>query len=842
MIRVDCALQALDRTTRNALLQRTALADATGAAGSPAGAVAAGASRQVTDADTVRQRTRDIIARVRDNGDDALREMAHSFDGVTLQSLEVPRADWTRALDRIDAPLRHAMERAARNIDTVHRAFRPEAVEVEPEPGITVGRRPDPLARVGVYAPGGRAAYPSSLLMGAIPARVAGVGEIVVCSPPSPSGVPSDVVLAAAAIAQADRVFALGGAGAIAAMALGTQSVPRVDRIVGPGNAYVAEAKMQLVSQVAIDSPAGPSELLVIADGSASPDIVAREMVAQAEHDPDTAVITVVVGDEATVRPIRTALQQAVDRAPRQAIVREALTARGALLWVPTMDEAIEFANAWAAEHLLIAVHETQRDAVLSKLRNAGTVFVGEHASVAFGDYMTGANHVLPTAGLARCYSGLSTLDFVRWTTWQRVTPTAAASLAHDVGIFADAEGLPGHADAARAHAGANANANANANVNARANETMSSTATPLVNTARASLPAFRAAYREVPLYDPKRAPVALDLTDNTNLWGLPPNTERVMRTVDPSVITRYPSLYAGELKDELARFVGVSSDMLVTGCGSDDMLDSAMRAFADPSDRVASSVPSFAMVPIFSRMNALQWIGVTEQPDHSVNVEALLATHPRVLYLCTPNNPTGAVTPLDTVRTLSERTRGVVIVDEAYIEFCGQSSVDLVGDYPNLLVVRTLSKAFGLAGLRVGYAIGHPELVREVEKSRGPYKVNALAERMAITALREDMPWVRDRITESVALRERLAQALTERGFAPLPSGANFVCAPVPSAVDVGAAMRAQGVAVRPFPDLPHIGDALRFSVGPWPLLERCLGAFDHAVRTLGITGASRT
>ena len=397
----------------------------------------------------VRERTTEVIARVRARGDVALRALALELDGVTLDSLEVPRREWTRALDALAPALRGAMERSAANVERVHRAFLPVAQETESEPGIVVGRRPDPLQRVGVYAPGGRAAYPSSVLMGVVPARVAGVTEIVVCSPPGrDSGRPSDVVLAAAALAGATRVFALGGAGAVAALAYGTESVPRVDRIVGPGNAYVAEAKLQVSSAVAIDSPAGPSELLVLADDSADPVLIARELLAQAEHDPMAAVIAVVTSERAA-RAVRAALAEQLPTQPRADICSAALAGQGAVMWTDSLDEAIAFANAYAAEHLLLVV--SVLDAALAKLRNAGTVFVGASASVAFGDYMTGANHVLPTGGLARSYSGLSTLDFVRWTTYQRVSPDAAARLADDVGVFADAERLPGHAMAARA-------------------------------------------------------------------------------------------------------------------------------------------------------------------------------------------------------------------------------------------------------------------------------------------------------------------------------------------------------------------------------------------------------
>ena len=403
--------------------------------------------------DELRTRVAAIVERVRREGDDALVAMARELDGVTVASaaaLEVPRECWRDALAALDPTLRKAMERAARNIATAHRAFLPTPVEVETEPGVVVGRRADPLAAVGVYAPGGRASYPSSVLMGAVPARVAGVERVIVCSPPcADTGLPSPVVLAAAELADADRVFALGGAGAVAALAYGTATVPRVDRVVGPGNAYVAEAKLQLSGVVAIDSPAGPSELLVICDFTADPAAVARELLAQAEHDPRAAVVAVAVGGE-VAEQVAAAVEELLPDHPRSGVVRESLATRGALLEAQTYDEAAAFANRYAAEHVQLSVNEPAQEPLLERLRNAGTVFVGDSSSVAFGDYMTGANHVLPTGGLARSYSGLSTLDFIRWTTYQRVTRDAARRMSRDVAAFATAEGLPGHAAAAR--------------------------------------------------------------------------------------------------------------------------------------------------------------------------------------------------------------------------------------------------------------------------------------------------------------------------------------------------------------------------------------------------------
>jgi histidinol dehydrogenase len=262
----------------------------------------------------MKERAAAIIARVRDEGDQALYALARELDGVTLGALEVPRGAV------IDPALRQSMQRAIRNLRTAHEAFAPKAIEIETEPGVIVGRRPDALTRVGVYAPGGRATYPSSLLMGAIPAKVAGVHEVIVCSPK-----PTAALLAAAEMAGVDRVFAVGGAGAIAAMAYGTETIPRVDKIVGPGNAYVAEAKLQLAGVVASEAPAGPSELLVIADETADPAIIARETAAQAEHDPRARVAVVTIGRD-----------------------------------VATMDDAIAYANEWAPEHLLWAVADPQ--------------------------------------------------------------------------------------------------------------------------------------------------------------------------------------------------------------------------------------------------------------------------------------------------------------------------------------------------------------------------------------------------------------------------------------------------------------------------------------------------
>lgn len=392
-----------------------------------------------------------IISRVRKSGDKALHELAVELDRVELEHLEVPRERLAEALDSLAPDLRKAMERSVRNITLFHEFQRPVVSSIIIEPGVTLGRRPDPFDRVGIYAPGGRAAYPSSVLMGAVPARVAGVREVILCSPPVAGGLPAVSVMAAAQLAGIDRVFAVGGAGAIAAMCLGTATIPRANKVVGPGNAYVAEAKLQLATAAAFDSPAGPSELLLIADETASPETVTREVLAQAEHDPNAIVIVVAIGQGVADR-IEAAISSKISAAHRSEIIAESLSTRGGVVSVASRAEAIEISNSFAPEHLLIAT--SNPDEMLEQIRNAGTVFLGESSSVAFGDYMTGANHVLPTGGLAHSYSGLSALDFIRWTTFQTVTPDAAASMANDVSVFADAEGLYAHGAASIAWAG----------------------------------------------------------------------------------------------------------------------------------------------------------------------------------------------------------------------------------------------------------------------------------------------------------------------------------------------------------------------------------------------------
>ncbi len=755
-LRFDGALEALPDAERRALLERAAAEDA-----------------------RVAESAAHIVERVRSEGDAALRELAREFDGVALDALEVPRARCTAALAALEPALRGALERAAANIRRAHEAQRPIESVCETEPGVRIGRRPEPFERVGVYAPGGRALYPSSVLMGAIPARVAGVREIVLCTPPSPSGAPDELLLAAAALAGVDRVFALGGAGAIAALAYGTASVPRVRKIVGPGNAYVSAAKQLVAARgvVAIDSPAGPSEVVVIADDSTDPTRVALELIAQAEHDPDAMALALVVGTEAAAR-VRDALVREAAVAVRATIVAASLAARGGILVCDTLAEACAFATRLAPEHLLLAVRETA--AALAQVRDAGTIFVGVQSSVAFGDYLSGGNHVLPTAAHARLAPGLGTLDFVRWTTWQEISPAAAARLADDTARLARAEGLPGHAAAARS-AGAVAPRS----------------------------------------FDP---PLLLD--DNTNQFGTPPVASAALLdgALSPA---RYPDAEAAPLRAALCRAYALAPACVATGLGSDDILELSFRALAGPGARIAYTVPTFSMVAPFIAHSGAIGVPVPARADGTPDVEALLATDAALIYVCSPNNPTGALTSDDALCTLLSRTRGLVLLDEAYAEFVSGGAAPAPRAHPRLVVARTFSKAWGLAGLRVGWASGAPDAIARLNAIRAPYRLAALAERAAALALDHDAAWVAARAAEAVAARDRFTQALLACGVRVLPSRANFVLLPVRDAAASAAALAARGVRVRPCAALAGIGDALRVTIAPWPVLEPTLEVF---------------
>jgi histidinol dehydrogenase len=392
---------------------------------------------------------RAIIAEVRARGDAALIEYTRRFDRVEARSvaeLEIAPAEMDAALAALPAREARALGEAAARVRRFHERQLGESWQYAEADGTVLGQRVSPLEHVGLYVPGGKASYPSSVLMNAIPAKVAGVGELVMVSP-TPGGEKNPLVLAAAALSGVDRAFTVGGAQAVAALAYGTSSVPRVDKIVGPGNAYVAAAKRQVFGQVGIDMIAGPSEILVISDGATSADWVAMDLFAQAEHD-EVAQALLLSPSARHLDEVAQAIERLLPAMPRRAVIEASLGARGALVLTRDLEEACALANRIAPEHLELSVAEPE--AWLPRLRNAGAIFLGRWSSEAVGDYCAGPNHVLPTAGTARFSSPLGVYDFQKRSSLISVSRQGASTLGRVAATLAEGEGLAAHARSAQ--------------------------------------------------------------------------------------------------------------------------------------------------------------------------------------------------------------------------------------------------------------------------------------------------------------------------------------------------------------------------------------------------------
>lgn len=388
----------------------------------------------------------EIISQVRTRRDTALREYSERFDKVKLSSFEVTAEEMLEAESLVDPEFIRILSEAAENIRAFHRRQVRDGFLINEKNGVVMGQKVIPIEKVGLYVPGGTAAYPSTVLMDSIPAKIAGCPELIMVTPPGKDGKVNAAILAAARIAGVDRIFKLGGAQAVAALAYGTESVPAVDKIVGPGNAFVAEAKRQVFGKVAIDMIAGPSEILIVADGTCEPAIVAADMLSQAEHD-RLASAVLVTDSRALAAAVSDELERQLAVLPRKEIARESIDQNGKIIITETISEAIGIANEIAPEHLELCLDHPFD--YLDKIRNAGSIFMGKNCPEALGDYLAGPNHTLPTSGTARFSSPLSVDDFVKKSQYTYFTREALADVAEDIAYFAEKEGLSGHARSA---------------------------------------------------------------------------------------------------------------------------------------------------------------------------------------------------------------------------------------------------------------------------------------------------------------------------------------------------------------------------------------------------------
>jgi histidinol dehydrogenase len=401
--------------------------------------------RSSEDIDSIYEEVRKIVLDVRDNGDQVSLDHYKKYkDGITLKDLEVTKEDVEEAYQNVDSKVIDALKVASKNIVKFHRAQKErEMWLIDIADGILAGRMTTPLERVGAYIPGRRAAYPSSILMTILPAKVAGVKEIIACTPPDEGMTINPSTIVAADIAGSTKIFKVGGPWGIASMAYGTATIPKVDKIVGPGNKYVTAAKIMVFGQVGIDSPAGPSEGMILSDDTGNADLITIDLLSQSEHDPDAASILVTTSDEIALK-VANNINRELPTLPRKEIIASSLSKHSSILIAQDMEQAIDFVNEYAPEHLEIITEEPF--VTLKKIKNAGSIFMGPFSPIPVGDYASGTNHVLPTGQTARMFSGLSVDDFIKKPTFQYLSKEGLSSLKDTVVTLAEAEGLPLHA------------------------------------------------------------------------------------------------------------------------------------------------------------------------------------------------------------------------------------------------------------------------------------------------------------------------------------------------------------------------------------------------------------
>ncbi len=639
--------------------------------------------RDVTPAEAVAE----ILVDVRSRGDAALRDWTVRIDGVTLDRVKIDRAEIAAAADRLPHDLIDSLKFAADRIRRFHQ-HQPLPSWTTMEMGGMLGQKMTPLTRVGVYVPGGTAPLPSTLLMCAIPAQVAGVKDVVVVTPPGrATGTVSDVVLAAAHLAGIDTIYTLGGAQAIAALAYGTASIPRVDKIVGPGNLFVTLAKQQVFGLVGLDGLAGPTETVVIADDSADAAWVAADLIAQAEHDVLASAILFTPSTSLAERVQVEVARQLEDRS-RSSIIATSMQGQGGIVITRNLDEAVRLADEYAPEHMCLAVEDPAKYEKL--ITHAGGLFIGERSFEVLGDYVAGPSHTMPTGGTARFASPLNALDFVRITSLIALDDESSATLSEQAARIAFAEQLDGHAQAALLRTETNRDTQWPAAARTRADAKSAEesekesvfSVSSVVNFVRPDIAAMKPYAPILPFevlsQKLNRTPDQIVKLDaNENPYGPSPKAREALATAP--FLHIYPDPDSTALREALAKFTGMPMGHLLAGAGADELIDLILRAVIVPGDVVIDCPPSFGMYPFSSAVNAAKYVAVPRREDFSLDVDAIERTvksesRTKVLFVCSPNNPDGSIVGDDDLRRLL-RLPVLVVLDEAYVEFAASSS-----------------------------------------------------------------------------------------------------------------------------------------------------------------------
>ncbi|GAB3583722.1 histidinol dehydrogenase [Hymenobacter daeguensis] len=772
------------------------------------------------EAPQVATRVRAIFDQVRSGGDAALLSLAAALDKATLSSLSVSEAEFSAAAAQVPAALQAAIRQAKANIEAFHAAQREPELRLETMPGVACARRAVPVQRVGLYVPGGSAPLFSTLLMLGVPARLAGCPDVVVCTPPQPDGSVSPVILFVAQLLGIEKVLKAGGAQAIAALALGTETVPAVDKIFGPGNRYVTAAK-QLASAefgVAIDMPAGPSEVLVIADASANPAFVAADLLSQAEHGPDSQVM-LLSNSGAVLDQVQAEVTRQLAALPRRDVAAQALESSRAIL-LPDAAAMLAFANRYAPEHLILATDNAE--ALAAGVTNAGSVFLGHLTPEAVGDYASGTNHTLPTGGYARQYSGVSLDSFVKKITFQRLTAAGLRRIGPVVETMADAEGLAAHARAVSVRLAALAKEPA-------AKPATTEAASPYAGLIRPSVERMQP-YSSARDEFEGMAPVMLDANENS------------LGSVGPDDFSRYPDPHQRAIKTALAKLKGVAPNQIFLGNGSDEAIDLLVRLTCTPGqDSIVICPPTYGMYEVAANLNDVRVERLPLTADFQLPADApqkLAVSTAKLVFLCSPNNPTGNLLAVEAMETILRSFNGLVVVDEAYADFADAPSwTTRLAEFPRLVVLQTFSKAWGLAGLRLGVAYAAPALIAYLDKIKPPYNISAATQQQALKALAA-APSLPELRAELLRGRRWLIEALPAISIVEhiFPSDANFLL--VRFAVDATAVydqLRARGIVVRNRTTQPGCAGCLRLTVGTAAENERLVEALREISQAAG-------
>ena len=736
--------------------------------------------------DTVRP----IMDAVHEHGDKALHEYGHRFDGVDLEELAVSAAEVKEACARVPQELREAICSAYANILDFHLIQSGETARCrETAPGVYCEQHTLPIRSVGLYVPGGQAPLFSTVLMLAVPAAVAMCKEVVLCTPPGKDGKVNPAILFAADLCGVKRIFKVGGAQAIAAMTYGTASVPKVDKIFGPGNAYVTAAKqLASLAGVAIDMPAGPSEVEVLADESCVPAFVAADLLSQAEHGPDSQAMLVTTS-AAVAEAVAAEVEKQLAALPRKEIAAKSI-ANSRIIVLADKQDCIDFTNAYGPEHLIIAM----KGVPTLSVSNAGSIFVGNYSCESAGDYASGTNHTLPTMGCVRAYSSLCVDSFQRKMTVQTITPLGIRSIGRTVELMAEAEHLDAHARAMTLR------------IQAVAEQPQEEQGTGIARLVRPNILKLKPYSSARDEYAGKAAHVFLDANE------CPHNAPN----------NRYPDPLQWELKQKISAYKGVAPERIFLGNGSDEAIDLIFRTFCTPGvDSVVAIHPSYGMYEVCADINNVHYIKFMLKAGYQFDGTAFAENCrdiAKVAFLCSPNNPTGNLLPLAEIRKVLDSFRGIVVVDEAYIDFApeGSSVVSLLDEYPRLIVLNTFSKAWASAGIRLGMALAHPEVIALFNKVKYPYNVNILTQRAAMERL-DHMDEIRAWVDEALSERSRMMQAVAALPICEhvYPSDANFFLARVTDACRIYDALVEQGIIVRNRHRIMMCENCLRITIG---------------------------